>query len=377
MKFSDRIKLDKIRRTKDGYLVCTPRVSRVGIQQYHSSELGLDDDRVVNVFRSEDEVFSKESLGSLAHRPITLFHPPEAVDASNWKDYSVGTTGDEILRDGEFVRVPMCLMDKNAIDACVNDGTIELSMGYSADLEFIDGEFDGVKYEAVQKNIRGNHLAIVDKARGGDKLNLVDNLSILQDGINDMKKMLLDGITIEVSETSEEIIRKFVKDQEEEMKKEIEKKDEEIAKVSEEKEKTDEEKTGLEAKIAELITAMEALKEMLSVKEKEASPEAIDEKVKEKMEAVDTASKIFPDAQWKGKSAKDIRREVVNKKLGDKAKNWSDDQIFASFNTFNLTDSSLVVDSFASNSSFGGKISDSEQSYQEMVNNLQNAWRKK
>ncbi|MDT9702463.1 DUF2213 domain-containing protein, partial [Streptomyces sp. P17] len=87
------------------------RVARTGIQQYLGSEVGRPDLEVVTVYRPESEVFKADSMASFAHRPITDDHPDEAVTADNWKDYSVGQTGEEIKRDGDFLRVPMMVAD--------------------------------------------------------------------------------------------------------------------------------------------------------------------------------------------------------------------------------------------------------------------------
>jgi hypothetical protein len=164
-----------VRITDAGYLVARPRVARTGIQLYNGSEIGLVGmTRPVRVYRPEAEVFSKDALHSFAHRPVTNDHPPQMVDSTNWRDYSVGQSGDEVVRDGEFVRVPMVVMDQGAIDAW-KGGKAQLSVGYSADIELSDGVTpDGEKYDAVQKNIRANHIAIVGAARGGPKLRIGD-----------------------------------------------------------------------------------------------------------------------------------------------------------------------------------------------------------
>ncbi|WP_158081505.1 DUF2213 domain-containing protein [Nitrobacter vulgaris] len=167
-----------VRYTNDGYLVATPRVARTGIQQYYGHEIGLqgaDAKRVINVYRPESEVFRDEALRSLAHKPVTRNHPSGPVDARNWKDVAVGCVGSDILRDGEFIRIPMTLMDARAIDA-FKKGTRQLSLGYTCDIDMVPGVTpDGVKYEAVQKNINVNHLAQVDRARGGPKLTIGDS----------------------------------------------------------------------------------------------------------------------------------------------------------------------------------------------------------
>jgi hypothetical protein len=106
------------------------------------------------------------------------------VDASNWKKYSVGQTGDEVVRDGEFVRVPTVLMDNGAIND-VRGGKKQLSLGYRAELDWQRGVTNGQEYDAVQTNIRANHLAIVDGARGGPMPCIGDSFTAFADHDND------------------------------------------------------------------------------------------------------------------------------------------------------------------------------------------------
>ena len=129
----------------------------------------------VRVYRPETEVFDKRAMISLAHRPITLDHPNETVHPKNWKKYSVGHSTGEVSRDGETIRVPLVLMDQAAIDA-VRGGKTQLSVGYGAKLRWGEGKTsDGQLYDAMQTEIRGNHIAIVTTARGGDKLKMGDD----------------------------------------------------------------------------------------------------------------------------------------------------------------------------------------------------------
>ena len=178
MQLTDTFTLDGVKRTADGYLAAYARVARTGIQIYKGKELGRPDLGDVAVYRPASEVFDKAALKSFAHRPITLTHPTETVDAQNWKKYAVGHTGEDVVRDGESVRVPMLLMDAAAINAYEKDGVKELSMGYSTDLKWKKGVTkDGEAYDAIQTAIRGNHLAMVPVARGGETLRIGDEFA--------------------------------------------------------------------------------------------------------------------------------------------------------------------------------------------------------
>jgi hypothetical protein len=187
----------KVRYTDKGYLTAMPRVARTGIQLYYGSELGLtgaDAKKVMKVYRSPDEVFSSDAMHSFSHLPYTDDHPPVQVDASNWKEYATGQSGSEVVRDGEFIRVPMVLMDAKAVQK-FKDGKVEISMGYDCEIDFAAGTTpDGQAYDAMQKKPRGNHYAVVDAARGGSKLRIGDatgkvNVTAYADGL----RAIMDG----------------------------------------------------------------------------------------------------------------------------------------------------------------------------------------
>lgn len=180
MQITDALVLDaaSVRLTRDGYMVAEARVARTGVQSYRAAELGLADraaDDIVRVWRPADEVFAPEAMASLAHRPMTMDHPAEPVTAANWKRHAIGTTGGDVARDGDTIRVPLTLMDAAAI-ADVQAGKRELSVGYSCELLFEDGVTpEGEAYDAVQRSIRGNHVAVCQAARGGPRLRIGDN----------------------------------------------------------------------------------------------------------------------------------------------------------------------------------------------------------
>lgn len=164
-----------LRKTRDGYLVATPRVARTGIQDYLGSEVGRPDLAKVRVYRPPEEVFSPDSMRSYTHRPMTNDHPPVPVTDKNWKKYAVGHTGDEVFKDGSFLRVPMMLADAASIEDVETGEKVELSNGYSTEIDWTPGTCADGDYDAVQRNIRSNHIALVKRARGGEKLKFGDS----------------------------------------------------------------------------------------------------------------------------------------------------------------------------------------------------------
>lgn len=163
---SDAVEIAGTRVTKDGYLAAVCRVARTGCQTYLGSEMGRPE-ATITLYRPEEEVFSRDALNTFAYRPVTLSHPSEPVTADTWKATAIGMTGSDVLRDKEFISVPLVLMDGEAIEA-VRAGTKQLSAGYTTDVEWSAGVApDGTKYDGVMRSIRANHVAVVDRARAG------------------------------------------------------------------------------------------------------------------------------------------------------------------------------------------------------------------
>lgn len=158
----------KATRSDEGYLVDTPIVGRTGILLYRNA-----DGSTRREFRPPEEVFNTDSLASYSGKPVTDDHPGEMVTAKNAKSVAVGFMKSEGKQDGDNVRVPIVIMDAETIDKAEKGGKVELSLGYKVDLDETPGEWNGQRYDAIQRNIRINHLALVRNGRAGNaRLNL-------------------------------------------------------------------------------------------------------------------------------------------------------------------------------------------------------------
>lgn len=401
-----------VREVAGGYLVANPRVARTGVQLYLGSELGQPNRGVVRVYRPRDEVFRKSSQKSFAHKPITDDHPPVPVTADNWREYSRGTTGDEVVRDGEFIRVPMMMQDAELIRK-VRDGKAELSAGYSCDIDWTPGVTeDGAKYDATQRDICVNHVAVVDAARGGGKLRIGDALRELSCGISisdgdlsladadefldsgkkypfargdtvyrgalmraidsgdevvrdvaeailglledtsgrsarkelampELKKVLVDGVTVEMTDTAQQIVDRHIQklgDQIQSLTKKLSDAEEQLSAAEEARKKKEEEAAAAKAKAeaekandAAKITALET-----KVRDSEITPEKLDQMVKDREAVVARARAILPSVVADGKSVGEIRRQVVDSRLGEKSKSYTDDQVSVAFDTLTV-----------------------------------------
>lgn len=210
----------------DGTITGKPIVTNIGVFVYKNP-----DGTITRELRPPEEVFKDESLDSLKSIPVTNSHPDPKkhkdglVNNQNRKDLQVGMTGNDVEHDAYAVSVSLTIDDKDAVSD-VRSGKDMLSCGYRADLDFTPGNFLGVPYDAVQRNIRYNHVATVKKARAGDlaKMRFDGGDSILTEvAVSDvnnikegeiMKKISIDGVEYEAEAKVIESLTKYKSDSE-------------------------------------------------------------------------------------------------------------------------------------------------------------------
>lgn len=151
----DLSRVDATEVTPSGGLRIPARATRSGVLEYHDA-----DGRTWGELRPADEVFSAESLASLRAATLTELHPPSLVSPETWKRLAVGHTGDDVRKDGEFVAVSVVVQDAETLARVRSGELVELSCGYSCDLDETPGVFDGKPYQRIQRGIRYNHVAL-------------------------------------------------------------------------------------------------------------------------------------------------------------------------------------------------------------------------
>lgn len=330
-RFTDTLTLDGTTRKREGgYLVADARVARTGIQVYNGSEVGRPDMDTVRVYRAADEVFSKASMASFANIPVTNDHPSVPVTADNWSQYAKGQTDGDIARDGERLRVPLMVSDAATI-AQVEAGKKELSAGYTCDLDWLGGVTpDGQLYDAAQKNIRANHVAIVAAGRAGSEIRIGDGTN---DGgkertswgvapinhvdhneetpMSNLQTVVLGDKAVSVDPAHVAIIDAF--------------------KADSAKALTDQK--AAHDKVVADMQAADAKKdaEIADLKTKVLSDADLDKRVQDRAALVADAQAIAPDVKTAGLSDADIRKAVVTAVRGDEMADKSAAYIDAAF----------------------------------------------
>ena len=160
----DNIPLAQTYFTEEGYLMDHPIVTTCGIFEYLN-----DDGTVRKELRIPEEVFSEKSLATYKGKPIIITHDAGVVNKDNVDREHIGTILSKGYRDGDSVRAEIVIHDT---DKMKNSGLRELSLGYELTLDETPGEYNGEHYDAVQRNIEINHLALVSSARAGETARL-------------------------------------------------------------------------------------------------------------------------------------------------------------------------------------------------------------
>ena len=184
---TDSVNLDKATITPEGFLRDSPIIARTGILEYKNP-----DGSTRREFRPPEEVFKVDSLASFKGKPIVMGHGAGMITADNAKRSMIGTMLSEGIQDGDNVRADLMIHDKNAL----NSGRRALSVGYKVDEDWTPGEFNGIKYDLVQRNIVVNHLGLVNKGRAGQIARLTldgDQIDEYEEEQKPMAKIRLDG----------------------------------------------------------------------------------------------------------------------------------------------------------------------------------------
>ncbi|MBU9403932.1 DUF2213 domain-containing protein [Burkholderia multivorans] len=159
--------------TPSGFLVCHDvPIARTGEMLYGAGEVPVEPgpDGIVRISRTPDEVFRPETIASFEGAAVTMDHPDDFVGPSNWNDLAVGTVMN--VRRGTGIEDDLLLADlmitnQGAIDE-VRAGLREVSCGYDAGYEQV-GPGRG-----VQREIIGNHVALVERGRCGPRCAIGD-----------------------------------------------------------------------------------------------------------------------------------------------------------------------------------------------------------
>lgn len=309
------MKIDKAEVMSNGFLKIPAYLTRTGVLLYRKADGGI-----LRELRHPDDVFNAESLQSLEMAPLTDDHPADFVTPDNVKDLAIGWVGENIKPNGSLVGATVVVSDKKGI-AKVNTGKVELSCGYTADIVEESGTYEGIPYDVRQKNIRYNHVALVDRGRAGPQVRLrldaEDASEVEEQPEESLMKIKIGDREFEVSQEIADAFMAYdramneMKDAFENLKKQTEKNDS-AATIADLQKKLDDSKKAQDALQAKLDVAEDKIKQH---KDSAPTPEELDKLVVARTRVIDTAKAVLGDSfkDVAGKSNIEVMKAVVKK----------------------------------------------------------------
>jgi uncharacterized protein len=299
--------------TPEGYLKVEGRISGTGVYEYQDME-----GNTWGELRAPEHVFEPEAMASFALKPVTDDHPPVMVDATNIQEYQAGQLGSKIVPDGDYLRADMLITDPELIER-IKLGKTQLSCGYTVIAVPESGTYDGKPYEYIQTTIRGNHLSVVDEARGGPECRLLldnsagsryhepnpkpkDNVMKVKDG-----KIVVGESEFDLPDEVSAMI--------EQLKSKVEEQGAELAKLaaegdSKDEEPMEEEKPEVEVEAKDATAALRAQVDALKA-QLEAIKADQSAKIDARVNLVSQAKEVVPGIKTDGVKDLDIMKAVV------------------------------------------------------------------
>ena len=162
---------------ENGFLhVAASHITKATVNPYYGREIpgwreaGLEPDKVYYGFRAPEEL--KKSVSTWTGLPLHIEHHIDSAEEPA-KLTRVGAIG-AAFWNAPYVDASLTVWDQNAIEA-IEDGSFrELSCAYRYEPDFTPGTHEGVAYDFVMRNIRGNHVALVEEGRAGPDVVVAD-----------------------------------------------------------------------------------------------------------------------------------------------------------------------------------------------------------
>ena len=160
------------------WLIKSNPITKEGVFPYLGRTISpqLEPDKIYSVYRSFDELSAPETLKSFDGVPFINDHEMIGKGFTPYDQRQAAGVLMNPAADNGVVRGDLKIFSESLKDA-ISGGKKELSLGYKCDYALCNGEWNGQHYDAVQKNIRGNHIALVDKGRMGADVRVYDGFT--------------------------------------------------------------------------------------------------------------------------------------------------------------------------------------------------------
>ncbi|MEF3068033.1 DUF2213 domain-containing protein [Pandoraea apista] len=153
-------------------------ISKAVVNPYYGREipnseaLGLDPNKVYMLLRDPQEL--EAGAATFNNIPLLSKHIPVTVDDPQ-KEIVVGSTGTDAVFQAPYLKNSLVIWDAVAIAGVDSREQCELSSAYWYDADMTPGVYENTPYDGVMRNIRGNHVALVEVGRAGSDVVVGDS----------------------------------------------------------------------------------------------------------------------------------------------------------------------------------------------------------
>ena len=204
---------DKKEEDLNGFwLIPDNPMTKIGVFPYLGRQISaeLEPDRIYQVLRPEEELTRPETLKSLELIPLTNEHEMLGKGFTPVEEKGChGTTGQNVKVNGNLITNDLKLLSEE-IKNEVESGKKDLSMGYRCRYELTEGEFEGQHYDAIQRDIIFNHIALVDEGRMGSDVRVMDSFTF--DSIKELTQNKENDMADEEKKTQDEDKREIIRE---------------------------------------------------------------------------------------------------------------------------------------------------------------------
>lgn len=184
----------------NGFLIVDSTViTKAAVNPYYGKEipdyesLGLDPEKIYNMLRDPTEL--EKGMHTLGEKQLLIKHIFVSADEPQ-KESIAGTIGSNLEMVGDDVKGSLTVWDKEAINLIESGKLAELSASYFYDPVMKSGTFNGQPYDGIMTNIRGNHVALVERGRIGRDALVADALPKLMELNMKLKKGAAEKVNL-------------------------------------------------------------------------------------------------------------------------------------------------------------------------------------
>lgn len=292
-------------------------ISKVGVFPYSGSQISpeFEPDKIYQVYRPEEELSDPETIDSFKLLPWTDEHemlsgnPEEGLTPAERKGVH-GVIGEDVYFEDGYLKANLKIFSNKLADL-IDSGKKELSIGYRCLYDIVTGVYNGVKYDAVQRQIRGNHVALVEEGRSGHDIAVLDHFKFTfdtkglkmpdinreEESKDESEEMTLQELCKMVKEMKHEMMEmKGQKDEKDpEGKKEAEEGDEAGEPWNEEEDEADPAMFVTKAKLNEDEDEDEDTEKRIEREENKKEAKGDMEKPKDRKEGMDSMKRVFKE----------------------------------------------------------------------------------